>query len=142
MRSSDLYGIVNGIDTDIWNPETDKHLVSAYSAQTLKARLPNRAVVEDRFNLEHDDSPIVCVISRLTWQKGMLLADSGDGRLAVIVNGDRRQCVFTLPERAGFRWHELLVIARVVGDVHRPIERLTGQDRRYTPIGGLHPHGR
>ena len=33
----------------------------------------------------------------------MLLADSGDGRLAVIVNGDRRQCVFTLPVREGFR---------------------------------------
>jgi starch synthase len=95
MRSSDLYGIVNGIDTDIWNPETDKHLVSAYSAGTLKARLPNRAVVEDRFSLERDDSPIVCVISRLTWQKGMdILATVVDGivatgaRLAILGSGD------------------------------------------------------
>jgi starch synthase len=95
MRSSDLYGIVNGIDVDIWNPQTDKHLVSAYSAQTLKARLPNRAVVEDRFSLERDDSPIVCVISRLTWQKGMdILAAVVDGvvatgaRLAILGSGD------------------------------------------------------
>ncbi|ESX08000.1 glycogen debranching protein GlgX [Mesorhizobium sp. M0179] len=34
----------------------------------------------------------------------MLLGDGGEGRLAVIVNGDRRQCVFTLPARQGFEW--------------------------------------
>jgi starch synthase len=95
MRSSDLYGIVNGIDTGIWNPETDKHLVSNYTAGTLKARAPNRAAVEERFSLERDDSPIVCVISRLTWQKGMdILATAVDGivargaRLAILGSGD------------------------------------------------------
>lgn len=95
MRSSDLYGIVNGIDTGIWDPETDKHLVSDYTAATLKARAPNRAAVEDRFGLERDDSPIVCVISRLTWQKGMdILATVVDGivargaRLAILGSGD------------------------------------------------------
>ena len=95
MRSTDLYGIVNGIDTDIWNPETDKHLVSTYTAKTLKARAPNRTAVEDRFSLDRDDSPIVCVISRLTWQKGMdILAAVVDGivatgaRLAILGSGD------------------------------------------------------
>ena len=95
MRSSDLYGIVNGIDTEIWDPETDKHLVSPYTAGTLKARAPNRAAVEDRFSLERDDSPIVCVISRLTWQKGMdILVQVVDGivatgaRLAILGSGD------------------------------------------------------
>ncbi|BAB54022.1 glycogen debranching protein GlgX [Mesorhizobium japonicum] len=34
----------------------------------------------------------------------MLLGDAGGDRLAVMINGDRRQCVFTLPEREGFRW--------------------------------------
>ncbi|PBB28621.1 MULTISPECIES: glycogen synthase GlgA [unclassified Mesorhizobium] len=95
MRSSDLYGIVNGIDTAIWDPETDKHLVSNYTAATLKARAPNRAAVEERFGLDRDDSPIVCVISRLTWQKGMdILATVIDGivatgaRLAILGSGD------------------------------------------------------
>lgn len=95
MRSSDLYGIVNGIDTGIWDPETDKHLVSTYTARTLKARAPNRAAVEERFSLDRDDSPIVCVISRLTWQKGMdILALVVDGivargaRLAILGSGD------------------------------------------------------
>jgi len=95
MRSVDLHGIVNGIDTDIWNPATDKHLVSSYTAKTLKARAPNRAAVEERFNLDRDGSPIVCVVSRLTWQKGMdILAAVIDGivatgaRLAILGSGD------------------------------------------------------
>jgi starch synthase len=95
MRAIDLHGIVNGIDIDIWNPATDKHLVSSYTAKTLKARAPNRAAVEERFNLDRDDSPIVCVVSRLTWQKGMdILATVVDGivatgaRLAILGSGD------------------------------------------------------
>ncbi|MBZ9990487.1 glycogen synthase GlgA [Mesorhizobium sp. BH1-1-5] len=95
MRATDLYGIVNGIDVDIWNPETDKHLVANYSAETLAARAKNRKAVEERFGLEADGSPIVCVISRLTWQKGMdILAAVVDGivaagaRLAILGSGD------------------------------------------------------
>ena len=95
MRAGDLHGVVNGIDVDVWNPATDKHLVSTYSAKSLKARKANRAAVEQRFDLDNDDSPIVCVVSRLTWQKGMdMLAAVADGivaagvRLAVLGSGD------------------------------------------------------
>ncbi len=95
MRGSDLYGIVNGIDVDIWNPETDAHLAATYSAKTLKARKANKSSVEKRFSLEHDDSLILCVVSRLTWQKGMdILTATLDGlvasgaRLAVLGSGD------------------------------------------------------
>jgi len=95
MRSRDLYGIVNGIDTDIWNPATDKHLAVNYTARTLKDRRSNRMAVEERFGLDRDDSPITCVVSRLTWQKGMdILAAVVDGivatgaRLAILGSGD------------------------------------------------------
>jgi starch synthase len=95
MRSRDLYGIVNGIDTDIWNPATDKHLAVNYTARTLKDRRSNRMAVEERFGLDRDDSPIACVVSRLTWQKGMdILAAVVDGvvatgaRLAILGSGD------------------------------------------------------
>ena len=50
----------------------------------------------------------------------MLLGDT-DGRLAIMVNGDRRQCVFTLPERAGFRWHGAVEAADGGGDISRPL---------------------
>jgi starch synthase len=95
LRAGDLYGIANGIDVDIWNPATDRHLVSAYTTRTLKARRANKAAVEQRFTLDADGSPILCVVSRLTWQKGMdTLAAVVDGivaagvRLAVLGSGD------------------------------------------------------
>ena len=95
LRAGDLHGIVNGIDTDIWNPATDEHLAAAYSAKTLKARARNRTAVEERFGLDRDDGPLVCIVSRLTWQKGMdILAAVADGivaagaRLAVLGSGD------------------------------------------------------
>jgi len=51
----------------------------------------------------------------------MVLGGAGDDRLAVIVNGDRRQCVFTLPERAGFGWHPAIEIADGDVDLSRPV---------------------
>jgi starch synthase len=96
LRAGDLHGIVNGIDPDIWSPATDPHLAATYSAKSLKARKPNRKAVEDRFNLVADDDPILCVVSRLTWQKGMdVLAAcldylvSAGAKLAVLGSGDQ-----------------------------------------------------
>lgn len=94
-RGSDLYGIVNGIDADVWNPASDSLLPSGYSATTLKKRAGNRAALVERFGLDADDGPIFAVISRLTWQKGLDLVpevldeilDAG-GKLAILGSGD------------------------------------------------------
>lgn len=95
QRAGDLYGIVNGIDVDVWNPAGDTHLAATYTAKTLKARKANRAALEERFSLDSDNGPIVCVVSRLTWQKGIdLLVATVDElvgagiRLAVLGSGD------------------------------------------------------
>jgi starch synthase len=94
-RAGDLFGIVNGINTDIWNPETDAHLAARYSVRSLKARKANKAALEERFGLDHGPGPLFCVVSRLTWQKGMdVLVEAVDGlvaaggRLAVLGSGD------------------------------------------------------
>ncbi|MBN9074202.1 MAG: glycogen synthase GlgA, partial [Rhizobiales bacterium] len=94
-RAADLHGIVNGIDTAIWNPETDKHLKAQYTARTLKARAANKRALEERFAMSPDDGPLFCVVSRLTWQKGIdVLAEILDGiaaagaRLAILGAGD------------------------------------------------------
>ena len=63
-RAGDLQGIVNGIDTDIWNPETDPHLARKYSARSLKARRANKAALEERFGLDRGEGPLFCVISQ------------------------------------------------------------------------------
>jgi starch synthase len=95
MRSADLVGIVNGIDTDVWDPANDPLLAANYTAKSMKGRAINRRAVEERFSLEHDESPLLCVVSRLTWQKGMdILAAVLDGviasgaKLAVLGAGD------------------------------------------------------
>ena len=80
LRAGDMQGIVNGIDTVTWNPETDSHLKKTFSARTLKAREANKRALETRFGLERGDGPILCVVSRLTWQKGIdILAAALDG---------------------------------------------------------------
>ncbi|MCJ8150498.1 glycogen synthase GlgA [Shinella sedimenti] len=95
-RSADLEGIVNGIDTAVWNPESDTHIARPYAAGSLRQRAVNRQAVAERFNIEQDGGPIFCVISRLTWQKGIdIIADVTDwiveqgGKLVVLGSGDQ-----------------------------------------------------
>lgn len=94
-RVTDLHGIVNGIDIDTWNPQTDAALAAPYAVNDLKARRDNKRAVEAQFGLVDDDAPLFCVISRLTWQKGIdLIAQAADdlvtmgGKLAVLGSGD------------------------------------------------------
>jgi starch synthase len=96
-RHADVSGILNGIDLEVWNPETDPELVSTYSARRLKAKAQNRAALFERFGLmPNDAAPLFCVVSRLTTQKGVdVLLESlpvlvaRGARLAVLGSGDK-----------------------------------------------------
>jgi starch synthase len=94
-RGSALHGIVNGIDTEEWNPATDPAVPVPFSVQSIEERRHNRAAVEKSFGLDSDDSLLVTIVSRLTWQKGMdilasridAIADMGI-RIALLGSGD------------------------------------------------------
>lgn len=93
-RAGDLSGILNGIDMDIWNPETDAQ-ITPYSAASLKGKVRNRKALMAEFGLSDITGPLAIVVSRLTSQKGMdLIADcAGDfvaagGGLAILGSGD------------------------------------------------------
>ncbi|MGB3408176.1 MAG: glycogen synthase GlgA [Jannaschia sp.] len=95
-RRNDLSGIVNGIDLDVWNPETDTAIAQSYGARSLGRKALNKAALLERFGLSDGPGPLLCVISRLTRQKGLdLLLDAlpvliaKDVRLAVLGTGDR-----------------------------------------------------
>jgi starch synthase len=77
-RSAVLSGIRNGIDTDVWNPETDPAIASRFGRSTLTDRKPNKAALQHRFGLAPDaDALLFAVISRMVWQKGLdLLAET------------------------------------------------------------------
>jgi starch synthase len=81
-RADVLHGIVNGIDTVVWDPATDAHLAAQFSAERPEGRTVNRREVEARYGLDADEDPIFAVVSRLTWQKGIDLLAACLGELA------------------------------------------------------------
>ncbi|MBH1998590.1 MAG: glycogen synthase GlgA [Sphingomonadaceae bacterium] len=94
-RVDRLHGILNGVDTAIWNPADDALIAKGYNARTLSRRAANRRALEKQFGLDADDAPLFVIVSRLTWQKGMdLMTGAIDhlvglgGKLAVLGSGD------------------------------------------------------
>jgi starch synthase len=95
-RSGDISGILNGIDTSVWDPATDAHLASCYDVDNLASRAANKIALQQRLGLEERaDAFLLGVISRLSWQKGLdLLLEAlpallrEDIQLAVLGSGD------------------------------------------------------
>jgi starch synthase len=83
-RRDVLTGIVNGIDTTVWDPASDRHLKHTYGPRNfVQRRQANKRAIERRLSLTESDGPLFCVVSRLTWQKGMdLLVQCLDGLVA------------------------------------------------------------
>jgi starch synthase len=71
-RADRLTGILNGIDPEVWNPAKDSHLAARYDAGKLESRKANKAAVRKKFGLSAEGKgPLLTLISRLTWQKGI-----------------------------------------------------------------------
>lgn len=116
-RRDVLSGIVNGIDQAVWDPLTDPYIPLNYDIRSLGRRRTNRRMIERQFGLKAGDGPIISVVSRLTWQKGIdLLAPVVPGlvdrgaRLIVIGEGDPA-IVYPLLEQA--RHHSGRVVVRI-----------------------------
>jgi len=95
-RSDDLYGIINGLNYDIFNPNTDKKIYKNYSLANIKDKKVNKKKLQEEFNLPQKDVPIIGIITRLTEQKGLNLimekleALMGcDAQLIVLGSGDK-----------------------------------------------------
>ncbi len=76
-RSNSLYGIVNGLDYDEYNPETDSYIHKNYSKETFrKEKIKNKRALQQELGLAADDKKFVIgIVSRLTDQKGFDLID-------------------------------------------------------------------
>jgi starch synthase len=71
-RAGVLSGILNGIDTEIWNPVSDPLIATQYDRTTLAKRAANKTALQARFGIAQDEAaPLFGLVSRLTWQKGM-----------------------------------------------------------------------
>ncbi|MBM3866744.1 MAG: glycogen synthase GlgA [Verrucomicrobia bacterium] len=97
-RAEDLVGLLNGIDTAVWNPATDPLLPARYTAGDLAGKAKCRAELLRRCGFEAGPRvPVFGVVARLTAQKGIdaILANrefwvAHDVRLIVLGTGDRR----------------------------------------------------
>lgn len=75
-RSHDLYGIINGIDYDIFNPETDLDLKANYNVETLEKKKINKTSLQKYFGLTIDEeTAVISMVTRLDAQKGLDLLD-------------------------------------------------------------------
>lgn len=67
-----LSGILNGLNYEINNPETDKNISANYSLKSIKDRIKNKEALQKELNLAVDtDIPVIGIVSRLTQQKGL-----------------------------------------------------------------------
>jgi starch synthase len=86
-RSADLVGILNGIDTDVWNPATDSYLPVPFTADTLEAKAAVKRALLEFVQLPTDPAslarPAIGLVSRLTNQKGFdLIAAAAEQLMA------------------------------------------------------------
>ncbi len=72
FRAADLIGVLNGIDTSLWDPRTDHYLPVHYSPRSLKRKKKCKAALQSKLGLEENaDTLIFGVVSRLYEQKGL-----------------------------------------------------------------------
>jgi starch synthase len=96
-RADVLSGILNGIDTSVWNPASDPALASPFGTGDLASREPNKAALQQRLGMAPAREALLFgVVSRLSWQKGCdLLLEAvpaivaSGGQLALLGSGDR-----------------------------------------------------
>jgi len=102
-RRSRVYGILNGIDYEEFNPETDRYLIANYNEDSLEKRLDNKLELQARFGLDQNKNAfLVAIASRFSEQKGFdlmfqvtdVLLKELNMQLAILGNGEGKYMGF------------------------------------------------
>ena len=77
-RRDSLYGIVNGLDYEVWDPMTDGDIERNYDLSSIENKVENKiALQRDNYISEDAEAPLIGIVSRLTYQKGLdMVADT------------------------------------------------------------------
>ena len=96
QRHTDFYGIINGVDYSVWDPETDKYLPYNYSMNDISGKIKNKQELMKKLNLPFDsEKPLIGIVSRLAVQKGFdIISDvldellNLDAQFVILGSGD------------------------------------------------------
>jgi starch synthase len=97
-RKKDVFGILNGLDYDIWNPEKDTFIAKNYSQKTIEDKVKNKEELQRISKLPlKKDIPLFGIVSRLAAQKGFdILAEAIETickmelQLVILGTGDQK----------------------------------------------------
>ncbi len=70
-HSNKFGGVLNGLDYSVWNPATDPLIAQPYNAEQIAEKSRNTQALRDKLGLQAAHKPIISVVSRLDWQKGV-----------------------------------------------------------------------
>lgn len=87
LREDSLVGVINGVDTSVWNPQSDPHLWANFDVTDLAGKAENKWQLQQELGLEVNPSiPVLSVISRLAEQKGFdIIMDAFDRMMSLDV---------------------------------------------------------
>ncbi|MGM0380416.1 MAG: glycogen synthase GlgA [bacterium] len=146
-RKSDLTGIINGIDTETWNPETDIFFAEEekYSSQEMEGKETLKNNLLDNYDLKpKNEGPLVGIVSRLVSQKGIdLLLEIGEelmelpGAWIILGTGDSQ--LENALKQWEYRWPEKIHVALKYDE--KLAHRITGASDLYCMPSRFEPCG-
>lgn len=127
-RQYKLSGIVNGIDTEVYNPETDKNIEKNYTADTFEDKQINKLALQKEMGLPNrTDVPIISMVTRLVSHKGLDIVKYAiedvlqrDVQLVILGSGDFEYESFfrylkgKYPEKVGLKIGFIPALARKI----------------------------
>jgi starch synthase len=128
-RHFDVHGILNGLDYEVWNPATDRHLAATFDADNLDRRIANKRALQARAGLPQRDVPLVGMVTRLDGQKGL---DITGHVLHLLMNNHagEAQCVVL-----GSGWPQFETMMRHLAGYHQGrMTAFIGYDPELAPL--------
>lgn len=105
LKKRKIYGIVNGVDYDVWNPEKDGHIYRTYSSKSLDGKAENKSQLLEEIGFPQDlETPLLGMVARVDPHKGLNLVAEALPRIL-----DSEKAFFVMLGGAGERKYQRIV---------------------------------
>ncbi|MBA7633062.1 Glycogen synthase [subsurface metagenome] len=115
LKKREIYGIVNGVDYDVWDPEKDGHIYRTYSPKSLEGKAENKSQLLGEIGLPQGlETPLLGMVARVDPHKGLNLVAEAMPRIL-----DKEKACFVMLGGAGERKYQ-----RIVEGMSRECDRI------------------